>query len=135
MIAFLNSRIWSHRALPKDKADVPQDPGQGQKGKPGKHRPAAFAFYDPQGLRSETSPKKSPKTQKQNPLSHKPTFGSCTEGLAMPISSEPAPSHRPWESSYRARPRYAEFHHITTNFTAAHTKQGNFFATKKVSAL
>ncbi len=41
----------------------------------------------------------------------------------MPISSEPALSHRPWVSPYRARPRSAEFHHITTNFTAADTKQ------------
>jgi len=65
--------------------------------------------------------------EKQNPLSHKPSFGSCPEGFAMPISSEPAPSHRPWVSSYRARPRYAEFHHSTTNFTAADTNRESFF--------
>lgn len=46
-------------------------------------------------------------TQKQKPLPDKPPLGSQAEGFTKPMSSEPAPSHRPG-SAHWARPRHAE---------------------------
>src|ERR1700678_466908 len=84
---------WDNDRFPK--LPHPEPPQLSQRGRPprprprpkrkaGQKAPGGFRVLDTQGLRSETSPKKSPTTQKQNPLSHKPTFSSCTEGLAMP---------------------------------------------------
>src|SRR5262245_50481259 len=69
-----------------------------QFGTPGKSGRAVFAFKA-QGLRSETSPKKCKTASKAKPSSTE----YCDGGFLQPISSEPAPSHRPWASA-RARP-------------------------------
>jgi hypothetical protein len=61
--------------------------------KPSKSGPASSRSMI-QDLRSETSPKKS--ASKAKPSASSPPLGSRAEGFEKPISSEPAPSPRPW---------------------------------------
>ena len=72
--------------------------------KPGKSGPAVFAFYDPRPpLRDFTKNIHA----KQNPLvSTSQLPGSRAEGFAQPMSSEPAPSHRPWIGALGATPAH-----------------------------
>jgi hypothetical protein len=70
--------------------------------KAGQLRPGCLRVSYAQGLRSEASPKK---WDFRSTHARKP-FGTVevTEGL-QPISSEPAPSHRPWASAPGATPK------------------------------
>jgi hypothetical protein len=61
--------------------------------KPGKGGPAVFALCDP-GPSLRDFSKKIYSNAKPSATSRQ--LGSRTEGFAKPISSEPAPSHRPW---------------------------------------
>jgi hypothetical protein len=81
--------------------------------KPGKSGPAVFAFWDPgPPLRDFT---KNISVKANPPAFVSPPLGSRTEGFAKPMSSEPAPSHRPWISvpgatpACRALPYHAGF--------------------------
>jgi hypothetical protein len=71
---------------------------------PGKNRPAAFAFYDPgpplRGFTKNINPKAKPSASISPPLD------PCAEGFAKPMSSEPAPSHRPWIGTLGATPAH-----------------------------
>lgn len=82
--------------------------GQTPKGKPGKDGPASSRFIYPRPpLRDFTKEMTATRNhQNQSPLAAWPSEGS------VPISSEPAPSHRPWISA-RARP-LADQPHLTT---------------------
>jgi hypothetical protein len=70
--------------------------------KPGKSGPAVFAFWDPgpplRGFTKNIDAKAKPSA------SISPSLDSCAEGFAKPMSSEPAPSHRPWIGTPGATP-------------------------------
>jgi hypothetical protein len=75
--------------------------------KPGKSGPAVFAFWDPgpplQGFTKNMDAKAKPSA------SISPFLDLRAEGFAKPMSSEPAPSHRPWIGTPRrdpSRPRF-----------------------------
>ena len=68
--------------------------------KPGKNGPAVFAFSDPRPLLRDFTKNIDAKAK---PSLHKP-LGSRAEGFAKPMSSEPAPSHRPWIGALGATP-------------------------------
>ena len=68
--------------------------------KPGKSGPAVFAFSDPRPLLQDFTKNIDAKAK---PSLHKPR-GSRAEGFTKPMSSEPAPSHRPWISALGATP-------------------------------
>jgi hypothetical protein len=134
MIVSLNSRFRSHAgALPKGHADAAQAKAKKESRANIARRLSRSMIPKASAPRLHQKNRLVPKSKTPCPISQSSAHAQRVS--FMPISSEPAPSHRPWESSYRARPRYTEFHHITTNFTAAQYKQGTFFATKKVSAL
>jgi len=82
--------------------------------KAGQLRPGCLRVLYAQGLRSEASPKK---WGWEEPIQEKP-FGTvgATEGL-QPISSEPAPSHRPWASVPGATPRRTSVGHGSSHRT------------------
>jgi len=69
--------------------------------KPGKSGPAVFALCDP-GPRLRDFSKKI--YSKAKPSATSRQLGSRTEGFAKPISSQPAPSHRPWICARGATP-------------------------------
>jgi len=70
--------------------------------KPGKGGPAVFAFGNPgPPLRDFT---KNIRLKNKTLCPDKPWLGSQAEGFAKPMSSEPAPSHRPWISALGATP-------------------------------
>jgi len=70
--------------------------------KPGKSGPAVFAFWDPgpplRGFTKNIDAKAKPSA------SMSPSLDSRAEGFAKPMSSEPAPSHRPWIGTPGATP-------------------------------
>jgi hypothetical protein len=70
--------------------------------RPGKGSPAVFALCNPgPSLRDFT---KNIGVQNKTLCPDKPSLGSQAEGFAKPMSSEPAPSHRPWISALGATP-------------------------------
>jgi hypothetical protein len=69
--------------------------------KPGKSGPAVFALCDPGPRLRDFSQKI---YSKAKPSATSRQLGSRTEGFAKPISSEPAPSHRPWICALGATP-------------------------------
>src|SRR5207302_8485821 len=70
--------------------------------KPGKSGPAVFAFWDPgpplRGFTKNIDAKAKPSA------SISPSLDLGAEGFAQPMSSEPAPSHRPWIATPGATP-------------------------------
>src|SRR5437660_9316066 len=70
--------------------------------KPGKAGPAVFAFCDPgpplRGFTKNIDAKAKPSA------SISPSLDLHAEGFAKPVSSEPAPSHRPWIGTPGATP-------------------------------
>ena len=92
-------------------------------GRPGQG-PAAFAFLDPgPPLRSFTK-NINPKAKPSASIS--PSLDLRAEDFAQPMSSEPAPSHRPWIGN-RARPQQAEPYPIMP-VTKLHKGEQNFLA-------
>jgi len=87
--------------------------------KPGKSGPAVFAFFHPgpplRDFTKEIGSKAKPS------VSTSPKRGSPTEGFAKPISSEPAPSHRPWTCALGATP-VTELHRIISGTRPATPK-------------
>jgi hypothetical protein len=75
--------------------------------KPGKSGPAVFAFWDPgpplQGFTKNMDAKAKPSA------SISPFLDLRAEGFAKPMSSEPAPSHRPWIGTPRRDPSRPSF--------------------------
>jgi hypothetical protein len=88
MIAFLNSRIRSLRNFPN--ADVPLDLGQDQKGRPGKKRPAAFAFLIPKASAPKLHQKNRlrPKSKTPCPISQ-PSAHAQRVSLCRFLRSQP----------------------------------------------
>jgi len=127
MIVSLNSRHRSQAgALPKDHADGAQAKTKKESRANIARRLSRSRIPKASAPRLHQTNRLAPKSKTPCPISQ--SSAHAPEGFAMPISSEPAPSHRPWVSSYRARPRSAEFHHSTTNFTAADTNRETLFA-------
>jgi|SRR5215469_6402557 len=91
--------------------------------KPGKDGPAALAFFDPgPPLRDFT---KHIAAKAKPPVSISPSLDSGAEGFAKPMSSEPAPSHRPWIGVLGATPgRRASPYHVVHKFNLC--KQDSF---------
>jgi len=100
------------------------DHGQGNK-EAGQKRPGVFAFYDP-GPQLQNFTKKI--CFKSKTLCYKPTTRlTRREFCKKPISSEPAPSPRPW-ICVRARPdRRPSLYHL---FRSADAKQDGMFAAR-----
>ena len=70
--------------------------------RPGKSSPAVFAFYDPGPLLRDFTKNIDARAKPSAFIS--PPLGSRAEGFAKPMSSEPAPSHRPWIDGLGATP-------------------------------
>ena len=70
--------------------------------KPGKSGPAVFAFSDPRPLLRDFTKNIDAKAKPSTSTS--PILSLRTEGFTKPMSSEPAPSHRPWISTLGAAP-------------------------------
>lgn len=86
--------------------------------RPGKSSPAVFAFYDPGPLLRDFTKNIYPKEKPSAALS--PPLGSGAEDFAKPMSSEPAPSHRPWIGALGATPvRRALPYHAAYKLNAA----------------
>ena len=98
--------------------------------KPGKSGPAVVAFLDPGPPLRDFSKKICSKNKIL--CVDKPTSGSRTEDLAKPISSEPAPSHRPWIGTLGATPeRRALPYHAGYEFNAS---RASFFPRLEVGS-
>jgi hypothetical protein len=98
--------------------------------KPGKGGPAAVAFLDPGPPLRDFSKKIC--SENKILCVDKPTSGSRTEDLAKPISSEPAPSHRPWIGTLGATPeRRALPYHAGYEFNAS---RASFFPRLEVGS-
>lgn len=65
-------------------------------GKPGNSGPAACAFFCPGPLLGNFTKKISLAQQHKTLCSTRPNTAQWRRGFRRPISSEPAPSHRPW---------------------------------------
>lgn len=93
--------------------------------KPGKSGPAVFAFSNPgPPLRDFT---KNIRLKNKTLCLDKPSLGSQAEDFAKPMSSEPAPSHRPWISAHWARPQHAGLYPIMPGYKVTRAQQ-DFFA-------
>lgn len=68
--------------------------------KPGKSGPAVFAFSDPRPLLRDFT--KNIQRKSKTLYFHKPNPELASRGFTKPMSSEPAPSHRPWISTLGA---------------------------------
>ena len=96
--------------------------------KPGKNSPGVFAFSDPRPLLRDFTKNIDAKAKPSTSTS--PILSLRAESFTKPMSSEPAPSHRPWISTLGATPasRALPYHAGLQTYT----RRTGFFCRLKV---